>query len=195
MVVANISSTIGFGFVNAFPDYDRNRLWLFGTPADRCHGNCGGCTGASCPGRPSCTSIQSWWTSLPVPSSFETAVAIPAGTAELKHTYNQGVARVRVPGPGMPPHGYVMISEPVTPPPIPSSTTMCSKTLIAYTTWEGRGGGNSIYHLGRGGEGGACHSAGSHRNGPPQLPFFTLTAGFTMTSSRRLQAVQLLHQQ
>ena len=29
-VVANISSTIGFGFVNSFPDYDHNRLWLFG---------------------------------------------------------------------------------------------------------------------------------------------------------------------
>jgi hypothetical protein len=116
-VVANISTSIGFGFVNAFPDYDHNRLWLFGTPADRCHGNCGACTGSSCPRgadgklRPSCTSIQSWWTSLPVPTSFETAVAIPAGTAELKHTYNQGVSRVRVPGPGMPLHGFVMISE------------------------------------------------------------------------------------
>lgn len=110
-VVANISSTIGFGFVNAFPDYDHNRLWLFGTPADRCHGNCGECSGSSCPGRPSCTSIQAWWTSLSVPTSFETAVAIPAGTKELKHTYNQGVSRVRVPGPGMPPHKYVMISE------------------------------------------------------------------------------------
>lgn len=93
-------------------DYDRNRLWLFGTPADRCHGNCGACTGPSCPGKPSCTSIQAWWTSLPIPTTFDTAVAIPAGTPELTHTYNQGVARVRVPGPGMPAHGYVMISEP-----------------------------------------------------------------------------------
>eukprot|EP01051_Picozoa_sp_SAG22_P005310 SAG22_NODE_311_length_12629_cov_20.911891_5_plen_1434_part_00 len=118
VVVANITSTIGFGFVNSFPDYDHNRLWLFGTPADRCHGNCGACTGDSCPRgpdgrlRPSCTSIQAWWTSLPVPTSFETAVAIPAGTAELTHTYNQGASRVRVPGPGMPAHRYVMISEP-----------------------------------------------------------------------------------
>lgn len=54
VVVDNISSSIGFGFLNAFPDYDHNRLWLFGTPADRCHGNCGACSGASCPGRPSC---------------------------------------------------------------------------------------------------------------------------------------------
>jgi hypothetical protein len=29
-----------------------------------------------------------------------------------EHTYNQGVSRVRVPGPGLPPHKYVMISEP-----------------------------------------------------------------------------------
>ena len=41
-------------------------------------------------------------------------MAIPAGTAALTHTYNQGVSRVRVPGPGMPPHQYVMISEPFT---------------------------------------------------------------------------------
>ena len=118
VVVANITSTIGFGFVNSFPDYDHNRLWLFGTPADRCHGNCGACSGASCPRgadgklRPSCTSIQAWWTSLPSPTRFETAVAIPAGTTELAHTYNQGASRVRVPGPGMPHHRYVMISEP-----------------------------------------------------------------------------------
>jgi hypothetical protein len=110
-VVSNISSSIGFGFLNAFPDYDHNRLWLFGTPADRCHGNCGACTGASCPGLPSCLSVQSWWTSEAVPKSFETAVAIPKGAKGLPHTYNQGVSRVRVPGPGMPPHGYVMISE------------------------------------------------------------------------------------
>lgn len=88
-VVANISSSIGFGFLNAFPDYDHDRLWLFGTPADRCHGNCGACSGASCPGRPSCTSIQSWWTSEAIPTSFDTAVAIPAGTKDLPHTYNQ----------------------------------------------------------------------------------------------------------
>ena len=88
-VVANISTSIGFGFVNAFPDYDHDRLWLFGTPADRCHGNCGACTGAACPGRPSCTSIQSWWTSESVPTKFDTAVAIPAGTKDLPHTYNQ----------------------------------------------------------------------------------------------------------
>lgn len=110
-VVANISSSIGFGFINAFPDYDHNRLWLFGTPADRCHGNCGACSGAACPNRTPCTSIQSWWTSLRVPTHFDTAVAVPAGTAGLQHTYNQGVSRVRVPGPGMPHHRYVMISE------------------------------------------------------------------------------------
>lgn len=88
-VVANITTSIGFGFLNAFADYDHGRLWLFGTPADRCHGNCGACNGASCPGRPSCTSIQSWWTSESIPTSFDTAVAIPAGTKDLPHTYNQ----------------------------------------------------------------------------------------------------------
>ena len=69
-VVTNISSSIAFGFLNVFPDYDRNRLWLFGTPSDRCFGNCGSCTGSGCPGRPACTSIQAWWTSLPEPTRF-----------------------------------------------------------------------------------------------------------------------------
>lgn len=49
-VVSNISSTKGFGFVSAFPDYEHGTLWLFGTPANRCQGN----------GNP--RSVQAWWT-------------------------------------------------------------------------------------------------------------------------------------
>ena len=109
-VVNNITSSIAFGFLNVFPDYNHNRLWLFGTPSERCKGNCG----VRSDGVPACTSIQSWWTSLSEPTIFKTAVAIPAGTSALTHTYNQGVTRVRVPGPGMPPHRYAMISEPFT---------------------------------------------------------------------------------
>ena len=48
-VVANISSSAGFGFVSAFVDDEHGRVWLFGTPADRCGGN----------GAP--TSVQAWW--------------------------------------------------------------------------------------------------------------------------------------
>lgn len=38
-VVANVSETIGWGFVTAFPDYEHQRVWLFGTGANRCNGN------------------------------------------------------------------------------------------------------------------------------------------------------------
>lgn len=38
-VVANISSTIGWGFISAFTDYSNDRVWLFGTHANRCNGN------------------------------------------------------------------------------------------------------------------------------------------------------------
>ena len=116
VVVVNLTTSIGFGFLNAFPDYDHNRLWLFGTPAERCHGNCGAWPGPGprplAPAKfPSCESIWSWSTSLPVPTHFETALAYTPKTKNSFHTYNQGVSRVRVPGPGMPEHGYVMISE------------------------------------------------------------------------------------
>jgi hypothetical protein len=37
-VVSNISSSAGFGFLSAFPDYDRKTVWLFGVEANRCQG-------------------------------------------------------------------------------------------------------------------------------------------------------------
>jgi hypothetical protein len=36
VVVVNISSTAGYGFISALPDYEHGTLWLFGTKADRC---------------------------------------------------------------------------------------------------------------------------------------------------------------
>ena len=39
VVVVNISSSIGYGFISALPDYDHGTLWLFGTHADRCARN------------------------------------------------------------------------------------------------------------------------------------------------------------
>lgn len=38
-VVANISSSVGFGFLSAFVDYEFDRVWFFGVEADRCVGN------------------------------------------------------------------------------------------------------------------------------------------------------------
>jgi hypothetical protein len=68
-VLANISSTRGFGFISAFPDYAHDTLWLFGTPADRCDGN----------GAP--TTVQSWWTNDPALQQWSTALAFDLGKA------------------------------------------------------------------------------------------------------------------
>ncbi|CAB9507939.1 expressed unknown protein [Seminavis robusta] len=35
-IVANISSTIGYGFITPFPDYQQEQLWLFGSNCNRC---------------------------------------------------------------------------------------------------------------------------------------------------------------
>ena len=79
------STTVGFGFVSAFPDYENNRLWLFGTPADRCVGN----------GNP--TNVSAWWSSDL--TTWETAFAFDFGHP----THNVQVTRVG-PMPGLPPH-------------------------------------------------------------------------------------------
>ena len=35
-IVANLSSTVGYGFVTPFPDYRHQQLWLFGSKCNRC---------------------------------------------------------------------------------------------------------------------------------------------------------------
>jgi hypothetical protein len=88
-VVVNISSTLAFGFLTAFTDYDTNTLWLFGTPADRCVGNGDAKT------------VQAWWTTDPTlqDSSWKTRLAFNYGS----HTYNVQVVKVGPP-PGLPAH-------------------------------------------------------------------------------------------
>lgn len=79
-VLVNVTATIGFGFVTAFPDYDRGVLYLFGVPSDRCQGN------------GHAQDVWTWWTSDPAleDSSFRTAVAFQLNQT----TYNVGVSRV-----------------------------------------------------------------------------------------------------
>ncbi len=115
VVLANITSTRGFGFLSAFTDYDTGTLWLFGTPADRCLGN------------GDATSVQAWWTTDPALQAWDTALAFDYGL----HTYNVQVTKVGPPpgipaqqrasraaaiargtaAAGLPPHKYAMFLE------------------------------------------------------------------------------------
>ena len=66
-VITNISSSIGYGFLSAFPDYKYDRLWLFGTNHDRSgHGPPGG---YRCPGQ----TVTSWWSDGAELTKWETA--------------------------------------------------------------------------------------------------------------------------
>eukprot|EP00662_Eupelagonemidae_sp_cell21_P052985 gene52985-16176_t len=40
-IVANVSETIGYSFVSAFPDAEKGKMWLVGNGEDRCHKQCG----------------------------------------------------------------------------------------------------------------------------------------------------------
>jgi hypothetical protein len=101
-VVANISSSIGYGFISAFPDYAHNRVWLFGTNHDR--GGPGPPGGYRCPGQ----TVTSWWTTDPDGgdlTAWDTACtdAVSADNAE--------VSRVSAPPPTLPAHTHVMSDE------------------------------------------------------------------------------------
>ncbi len=98
-VVVNVPESQGFGFPNAFVDYDHDRLWVFGTPQDRCHAH------SPAP------SIRSWHTT----DLHSWVSATVAGTANVT-TPNVDVARVRMSpaeaaSRGLPPHRYIMILE------------------------------------------------------------------------------------
>jgi hypothetical protein len=79
-VLVNVTATIGFGFVTAFPDYDRGILYLFGVASDRCRGN------------GQAQDVWTWWTSDPAlaDASFRTATAFQLNQT----TYNVGVSLV-----------------------------------------------------------------------------------------------------
>eukprot|EP01065_Artemidia_motanka_P028046 TRINITY_DN33257_c0_g1_i1.p2 TRINITY_DN33257_c0_g1~~TRINITY_DN33257_c0_g1_i1.p2 ORF type:complete len:334 (+),score=96.20 TRINITY_DN33257_c0_g1_i1:61-1062(+) len=96
-IVTNISSTIGYGFVSAFPDYANDRVWLFGTPRDRCSGTDQG------------DFVRSWWSTSADLTEWDTAVAV-----ENISTYNVEVSAVAAPPASLPPHKYVMMLEPFT---------------------------------------------------------------------------------
>ena len=116
-VVVNVPKSQGYGFFNAFVDYDHEKLWIFGTPNDRCQ--CGNSCGSpehmnhTCAGEPCYGNdwIQTWSTTDLV--RWETAVA--GGTKGVA-VPNMDVARVRTSAAeqqrlGLPAHRYIMILE------------------------------------------------------------------------------------
>ena len=115
-IIVNVSSSVAFGFLSAFADYEHDTLWLFGTPADRCVGN------------GHAQSVQSWWTTDPALQAWSTALAYDLGE---KSTYNVQVTKVGPRGgaapaersawearrasravAALPPHNYAMFLEP-----------------------------------------------------------------------------------
>eukprot|EP01013_Petalomonas_cantuscygni_P023302 TRINITY_DN44719_c0_g1_i1.p1 TRINITY_DN44719_c0_g1~~TRINITY_DN44719_c0_g1_i1.p1 ORF type:complete len:429 (-),score=41.40 TRINITY_DN44719_c0_g1_i1:113-1399(-) len=133
VVVINISTSIGFGFISAFVDADLGRgprLWLFGVPVDRCRGTY------------AATTVFAWWSDGDADDSGVITPAVRnshggvlfSDLNDLTHrqeiisgipTYNVEVAAVgrrRVSAGvhtqssalALPPHRYVMILEPFT---------------------------------------------------------------------------------
>jgi len=92
-VVSNISSSIGFAFISAFPDYKHDRVWLFGINFDRCHGTHKG------------NYVNSWWSS-------DLVVWDNAPAVQNYSTYNTEVSAVDLAPKGMESHAFVMILEP-----------------------------------------------------------------------------------
>eukprot|EP00041_Stephanoeca_diplocostata_P028232 m.793032 g.793032 ORF g.793032 m.793032 type:complete len:218 (-) comp23333_c0_seq9:2635-3288(-) len=110
-IVANISSTIGWGFVSAFTDYEHDKVWLFGTHANRCEGN----------GK-SLTEVRSWWSAGNGDGQSQLTEWGTSSAFDCKTTHNVQVTKVgpmgAEPAPPMPsggvlpPHRYIMFLEP-----------------------------------------------------------------------------------
>lgn len=110
-VVHNISSSIGWGFISAFTDYEHDRVWLFGTHADRCQKGVGG---------HHLELVRSWWSTGPPGAQLTDWDTAPAFACNATH--NVQVTKVgplgsapappMPPGGVLPPHRYMMMLEP-----------------------------------------------------------------------------------
>ena len=101
VVVANISSSIGYGFISAFPDYEHDRLWLFGTNHDRSGKGPPG--GYPCPGQ----TVTAWWTD----GKTNDLTRWERACTDAVSADNVEVASVAAPPSTLPFHGYVMSDE------------------------------------------------------------------------------------
>ena len=96
VVIANITSSIGFGFGSAFVDYETGTFWVFGTVNDRCGHNTLPDVGSVYAFSASDAGLQAW-------SRSKTDVAWTGP--------NTDVARVLgASPPGLPPHRYVSLA-------------------------------------------------------------------------------------
>eukprot|EP00911_Craspedida_sp_UC1_P002548 UC1_evm1s1892 len=95
-IVSNISATRSYAFVSSFPDYEHDRLWLFGIDFNRCKGTARG------------TRVEAFWNTKGGSdlTSWSSATAI----AGLK-TFNTEATKVEQVASGMPPHKYALIAE------------------------------------------------------------------------------------
>jgi len=89
-IVTNVSETVGFSFVSAFPDEEQGRMWLVGNGGDRCHVQCA-------------KGIQVFWSDD----------LLKWGSAQVSttKTCNVEISRVETPPDSLPPHRYIMIME------------------------------------------------------------------------------------
>ena len=104
-IVANISQTVGFGFITPFVDEDHDALWLFGSNCNRCPHKPTGPQG--------CVSHRkvSVWKAA---DSTMRRWSPPVDANGTVATFNVQVSRVRrspVSSADLPPHRYVMILE------------------------------------------------------------------------------------
>ena len=101
VVLVNITSTIGYGFISAFPDYKHDRVWLFGTNHDR--------GGKGPEGGYRCTASQAvtaWWTLSGDDLTMWDTACTDATSAD-----NVVVSYVASPPSTLPQHAYVMSNE------------------------------------------------------------------------------------
>jgi hypothetical protein len=119
-VVVNVPKSQGYGFFNAFVDYDFSKVWIFGTPNDRCQ--CGNSCGSpahmnhTCGSEPSGICYGNAWVQTWSSTDLLTWETALAGGTKGVAVPNMDVARVRTTPEeqaalGLPPHRYIMILE------------------------------------------------------------------------------------
>lgn len=100
IVVCNISSSIGYGFLSAYPDYEHDRVWLFGTNHDR--GGKGPQGGYPCSGQ----TVTAWWS-----AGGEDLTSWGRACTDAVSADNVEVASVALPPHTLPAHTHVMSDE------------------------------------------------------------------------------------
>ena len=104
-VISNIKTSIGFGFGNAFVDYEFDKFWIFGTPNDRCR-NQNRPFGP--PVNETNIGVYSWWSSNLVNwTRCKTTVTWNGPNVDVAKVYSSPYQR----NSSIPFHKYVMATE------------------------------------------------------------------------------------